>query len=66
MHQLIMQCHGEAVEIWDHHGRVYRGVIDGMDPRGGVFLRDRFFRRVFIPFFLIAAIILLRNRRRIF
>lgn len=62
----LMCYQGHPVEVCGHDGRSYWGVIDGMDPRGGIFLRDRFSRRRFIPFFLIAAIFLLRNRRRIF
>ncbi|MGX9135012.1 hypothetical protein ACWV26_11660 [Rummeliibacillus sp. JY-2-4R] len=58
---------GEEVEVRDCHGRVHFGVIEWVDPpRGGMFLRTRFNRRVFLPFFLIASIFLLRNRRRIF
>ncbi len=62
----LMSYRGQPVEVRDCHGRVYWGVMDGVDPRGGIFLRDRFSRRRFIPFFLIAAIFLLSTRRRIF
>lgn len=59
---------GEAVEVRDHLGNVHWGEIEWVDRRrGGMFLRNRFNRRrFFIPFFLLASIFLLRNRRRIF
>ncbi|MFY3792096.1 hypothetical protein ACOQFO_10520 [Ureibacillus sp. MALMAid1270] len=58
---------GEAVEVRDRQGRVHYGEIEWIDPRRGMFLRNRFNRRrFFIPFFLLASIFLLRNRRRIF
>lgn len=59
---------GEAVVVRDWNGNVYWGEIEWIDRRrGGIFLRNRFNRRrFFIPFFLLASIILLRNRRRIF
>ncbi len=67
MNHLIINHFGHEVEVRDHFGRVHRGFIDGMDPpRGGMFIRDPFFRRRFIPFFLIAAIFLRRRRRRIY
>jgi hypothetical protein len=58
---------GESIEIMDRYGRVHRGIVEGIDPvRGGMVLRTGFGRR-FIPFFLIAALFLLRfGRRRIF
>jgi hypothetical protein len=58
---------GEPVEVIDRNGWVHRGVIEWVDPvRGGMFLRTGF-RRRFIPFFLIAALFLLRfGRRRVF
>jgi uncharacterized protein YqhQ len=63
---LVRRYHGEPVEVIDRYGRVHRGVIDGVNPQSGMFLRTGFGRR-FIPFFLIAAIFLLRfGRRRIF
>jgi hypothetical protein len=66
MHPLV-RYQGQAVEVRDRHGRVHRGVLEGMDPqRGGMFLRSSFFGRRFIPFFLIATIFLLSSRRRIF
>lgn len=63
--QGLMRYRGQAVEVIDKNGRVYRGVIDGVNQQRGMFLRSGF-RRIFIPFFLIAAIFLLRGRRRIF
>jgi hypothetical protein len=65
MGNLVMKYQGQAVEVMDRDGRVYRGVIDGVNQQRGMFLRTGF-RRRFIPFFLIAAIFLLRGRRRIF
>ncbi|MFC3882351.1 hypothetical protein ACFOU2_01930 [Bacillus songklensis] len=58
-----MNYYGEPVEVIDRNGRVYRGVIDGVNQQTGMFLRTGF-RRRFIPFFLIAALFLLRFRRR--
>ncbi|MFC3882366.1 hypothetical protein ACFOU2_02015 [Bacillus songklensis] len=63
MEHLVRRYQGEPVEVMDHYGRVYRGIIDGDPPPGGMMLRTRFGRR-FIPFFLIAALFLLRFRRR--
>ena len=61
----LMRFRGQPIEIRDHYGRMHRGIMDGFDPpRRGVFIRDRFRRRRFIPFFLIAAIF--SRRRRIF
>jgi small nuclear ribonucleoprotein (snRNP)-like protein len=65
MGNLVMKYRGQAVEVIDRDGRVYRGVIDGVNQQRGMFLRTGFRRRS-IPFFLIAAIFLLRGRRRIF
>jgi small nuclear ribonucleoprotein (snRNP)-like protein len=65
MGNLVMKYRGQAVEVKDRNGRVYRGVIDGVNQQRGMFLRTGF-RRRFIPFFLIAAIFLSRGRRRIF
>ncbi|GIN84182.1 hypothetical protein J6TS2_05680 [Heyndrickxia sporothermodurans] len=64
MHPL-MRYRGEPVEIRMRDGRMYRGVIDGDPPPGGIFLRSPF-RRRFIPFFAIAFVFSLRFRRRIF
>ena len=64
MHPLVRH-QGQAVEVRDCHGRVHRGVLEGVDPARGVFIRSGF-SRFFIPFFLIAAIFLLSSRRRIF
>ena len=56
----LMRFHGQPIEVRDHFGRVHRGIMDGFDPRRrGVFIRDRFRRRSFIPFFLIASLFLL-------
>jgi hypothetical protein len=59
-----MNYRGQPVEVIDRNGRVYRGVIDGVNQTRGMFLRSGFFGRRFIPFFFIAAIFLLRGRRR--
>ena len=49
-----MRFRGQPIEIRDTRGRVHRGIMDGFDPPGrGVFIRDGFRRRRFIPFFLI-------------
>lgn len=59
-----MRHMGRPIEVMSRDGRVFRGVMDGVDPpRGGIFIRDGF-RRFFLPFFLIAAISF--RRRRIF
>ena len=61
----LMRFRGQPIEIRDRYGRMHRGIMDGFDPpRRGVFIRDGFRRRRFIPFFLIAAIF--SRRRRIF
>ncbi|WP_026568304.1 hypothetical protein [Bacillus sp. UNC41MFS5] len=61
----LMRFMGQPIEVRDHFGRVHRGFMDGFDPpRRGVFIRDGFRRRRFIPFFLIFAIF--SRRRRIF
>ena len=53
----------KPIEIRDRDGRMHRGIMDGFDPpRRGVFFRDGFRRRRFIPFFLIAAIFARRRR----
>ena len=69
MENLIMQYQGQPVEIIDHNGRVYTGIIEGIgtNPHRGMFFHDGF-RRRFIPFFLISSLFLLggRGRRRIF
>ena len=71
MENLIMAYQGQEVEVIDHNGRVYRGIIEGIgtNPHRGMFIHDGF-RRNFIPFFLIASLFLLsgrgRRRRRIF
>ena len=61
----LMRFRGQPIEIRDRYGRMHQGIMEGFDPpRRGVFIRDRFRRRRFIPFFLIAAIF--SRRRRIF
>jgi hypothetical protein len=61
----LMGFRGQPIEVRNHFGRVHRGIMDGFDPsRRGVFIRDGFRRRRFIPFFLIFAIF--SRRRRIF
>jgi hypothetical protein len=62
----LMRHMGQEVLIHGRDGRVHRGVMDGVDPPRGVFMRDGFGRRRFFPFFLIAAVFLFRSRRRIF
>ena len=65
----LMRFMGQPIEIRDRFGRMHRGIMDGFDPpRRGIFIRDPFFRRRFIPFFLIASLFLLSfgRRRRIF
>ncbi|WP_260871676.1 hypothetical protein [Bacillus sp. X1(2014)] len=53
----LMRFRGQPIEIRDGFGRVHRGIMDGFDPPGrGVFIRDGFFGRRFIPFFVIIAI----------
>ncbi|MDM5248432.1 MULTISPECIES: hypothetical protein [unclassified Lysinibacillus] len=64
MHQLCRH-QGQAVEVRDIHGRVQRGILVGVDPARGIFMRSGF-RTFFIPFFLIAAIFLISIGRRIF
>jgi hypothetical protein len=55
-----MRFRGQPIEIRDTRGGFHRGIMDGFDPRRrGVFIRDRFRRRSFIPFFLIASLFLL-------
>jgi hypothetical protein len=63
---ILMRNMGREVIVMGRDGRMQRGFIDGVDPRRGMFFRDGFRRRRFIPFFLIAAIFLSRGRRRIF
>jgi hypothetical protein len=61
----LMRFRGQPIEVRDRRGIVHRGIMDGFDPpRRGMFIRDRFGRRRFIPFFLIFAIF--SRRRRIF
>ena len=61
----LMRFRGQPIEIRDRNGRMHRGIMDGFDPpSSGVFIRDGFRRRRFIPFFLIFAIF--SRRRRIF
>ena len=58
----LMRFHGQPIEMRDHFGRVHRGIMDGFDPRRrGVFIRDRFRRRRFIPFFLIVPVSILAS-----
>ncbi|MFC0561962.1 hypothetical protein [Halalkalibacter alkalisediminis] len=59
MDNLALQYQGQLVEVRDHYGRVYRGVIDGVNQQRGLFLRTSPFRRIFIPFFLITSLFLL-------
>lgn len=63
MEHLAWAYQGQLVEVRDRDGRVYRGIIDGVNQRRGMFLRTSPFRRIFIPFFLIASLLLLRPRR---
>jgi hypothetical protein len=56
---------GQPVEVRDRFGRVHRGIMDGVDPpRTGIFIRDGFFGRRFIPFIFIVAFF--SRGRRIF
>jgi len=49
----LMRFRGQPIEIRDTRGRFHRGIMDGFDPRRrGVFIRDGFRRRRFIPSFL--------------
>lgn len=59
MDQLAWAYQGQMVEVRDLDGRVYRGIIEGVNQRRGMFLRTSPFRRIFIPFFLITSILLL-------
>jgi hypothetical protein len=62
----LMRHMGQEVIIHGRDGRGFRGVMDGVDPPRGVFIRDRFGRRRFFSFIFIAAIFSFRGRRRIF
>lgn len=59
MERLAWAYQGQLVEVRYLDGRVYRGVIEGVNQQRGLFLRTSPFRRIFIPFFLIATILLL-------
>jgi hypothetical protein len=59
MDRLAWQYQGQMVEVRDRDGRIYRGIVDGVNQRRGMFLRTSPFRRIFIPFFLISSILLL-------
>ncbi|HWO75319.1 MAG TPA: hypothetical protein VNM69_05275 [Bacillus sp. (in: firmicutes)] len=62
----LWRYHGQAVDVIDRNGRVYRGIFEGTNQTRGLFLRSRFGRRRFFPFFIIAAVFVVRGRRRIF
>ncbi|MFC0469148.1 hypothetical protein ACFFHM_00830 [Halalkalibacter kiskunsagensis] len=59
MDRLAWAYQGRMVEVRDCNGRIYRGVIEGVNQRRGMFLRTSPFRRIFIPFFLVTSILLL-------
>ncbi|WP_338452809.1 hypothetical protein R4Z09_13665 [Niallia oryzisoli] len=60
----LMRQMGQPVEIRTRDGRVHRGIMAGVDPRRGVFIRDGFGRRRFFAFIFIVAFF--SRRRRIF
>ncbi|PLT32777.1 hypothetical protein [Bacillus sp. V5-8f] len=63
----LMRHVGRQVEVVGRDGRVHRGVMEGVDPPRGMFMRDGFGRRRFFSFAFIAAIFISgRRRRRIF
>jgi hypothetical protein len=59
MYNLACRYRGKLVEVRDCHGRVYRGVIEDVTPKG-FYLRGRGFGGTF-PFFSVASIILLSS-----
>lgn len=61
MDQLAMAYQGQMVEIRDTYGGIHTGVIEGVNQQRGLFLRTSPFRRIFIPFFLITSLLLLRR-----
>ncbi|WP_332633926.1 hypothetical protein [Halalkalibacter flavus] len=61
MDQMAMAYQGQLVEVRDVYGRIHTGIIDGVNQRRGLFLRTSPFRRIFIPFFLITSLLLLRR-----
>jgi hypothetical protein len=61
MDRLAWAYQGQLVEVRGRDGRIFRGIIDGVNQQRGMFLRTSRFRRIFIPFFLIASIFLLRR-----
>lgn len=50
---------GRQVMLRERTGRRHVGMIDGIVPGRGMFIRNRFRRRVFFPFFLIATLFLI-------
>ncbi|MGE8005170.1 hypothetical protein [Lysinibacillus sp. NPDC093216] len=61
----LVRHQGRAVEVRDIHGRVQRGILEGVDPSRGIFMRSGI-RIIFIPFFFIAAIFVIGIGIRIF
>ena len=61
MEQLAMTYQGQMVEIRDAYGGTHTGIIEGVNQQRGLFLRTSPFRRIFIPFFLITSLLLLRR-----
>lgn len=59
MESFVMSNMGRMVMVRDNRGRRNIGRIDGFVPGRGMFIRDRFFRRVFFPFFLITSLFLI-------
>jgi hypothetical protein len=60
VYNLAYGYRGKLVEVRDCHGRVYRGLIEHVTPRG-FYLRGRGFGGAFFPFFSVASIILLSS-----
>lgn len=58
MEPFVMRNMGRRVMVRDRMGRRRTGMIDGVVPGRGMFIRNRF-RREFVPFFLIATLFLI-------
>ncbi|WP_391121900.1 hypothetical protein [Psychrobacillus sp. L3] len=54
----VMRNMGRRVMVRERMGRRHIGMIDGIVPGRGMFIRNRF-RRIFLPFFLIATLFLI-------
>ncbi len=59
MESFVRRNMGRRIMVRDNMGREQIGMIDGFIPGRGMFIRDRFFRRVFLPFFLITTLFLI-------